>query len=375
MKNNRNRGEVIIFLLLFLALAGCTAEDSVSVVSPVASATALMPTATFTIPPTFPPTSTPTVQSAEPTIAPASTEPTIEPSPVPKATKDCVDTAGFFGDVTVPDGSSFEQNQPFVKTWRIRNEGTCTWTEAYALVFHSGDILNGPLSNPMPSASPGEIVDVSINLRSPATGGEFIGYWQFQDPYGNRFGVDSGGTGLIWVKIGVSWYPLKTPLQTISATSSSSQPEQSTPVPLSGVCSPQRDTGYLSELLQLINAARQQEGLPALTLNDKLSAAADAHSVDMACQDFVDHTGSDGSTWYTRIQAQGYRYAYATENIYVGNPAFGGTPTGAFNWWMNSSVHRSNILSSKVTEIGIGYAYHPSSSYGGYYTLVFAKPK
>lgn len=370
MKNNRNRGVFVVFVLVLLVLAGCTAEESFSESSQIISPTALAPTATLV----FPPTSTPTVQSAEPTIA-ASPEPTIEPSPAPKVAKDCVDVAGFFGDVTVPDGSSFEQNQPFVKTWRIRNEGTCTWNESYALVFHSGDILNGALSNPMPAAAPGEIINVSVNLRSPATGGEFTGYWQFQDPYGKRFGVDSGGIGLIWVKIGVSWYPLESPLQSIPATPSAPQPAQSTSEPSPGVCSPQRDTGYLGELLQLINAARAQEGLPALILNDRLSAAADTHSVDMACQDFVDHTGSDGSTWYTRIQTQGYRYAYATENIYVGNPAFGGTPTGAFNWWMNSQVHRNNILSSKVTEIGIGYAYYPSSSYGGYYTLVFAKPK
>ena len=87
-----------------------------------------------------------------------------------------------------------------------------------------------------------------------------------------------------------------------------------------------------------------------------------------------DHAGSDGSTWYSRIQAQDYTYAYATENIYVGNPAFGGTPEGAFDWWMNSPVHRDNILSAKVTEIGIGYAYSESSTYGGYYTLNFARP-
>ncbi len=358
------------FVLLLFTLLGCTARE----ISPAPNQIQTFPVSTPTTTSSPAPTMVATIQNTEPTIAPS--QPSItESSPTSMIMKDCVDTAGFFGDVTVPDGSSFAQNQSFVKTWRIRNEGTCTWNETYALVFHSGDILNGALSNPMPPAVPGEIVDVSVNLRSPATGGEFTGYWQFQDPYGNRFGVDSGGVGLIWVKIGVSWYPLKAPEKSTAVSSPLAQPVQNTPAPSSGVCSPQRNAGYLEELLQLINGARQQENIPTLASNEKLAAAADVHSADMACQDFVDHIGSDGSTWYTRIQAQGYNYAYATENIYVGNPAFGGTPVGAFNWWMNSKVHRDNILSPKVTEIGIGYAYSPSSSYGGYYSLVFAKPK
>ncbi len=94
----------------------------------------------------------------------------------------------------------------------------------------------------------------------------------------------------------------------------------------------------------------------------------------MACNDFIDHAGSDGSTWFDRVSAQGYTYAYASENIYVGDPAFGGTPQGAFEWWMNSQVHRDNILYPDVSEIGVGYVFRPGSTYGGYYTLVFAKP-
>jgi uncharacterized protein YkwD len=94
----------------------------------------------------------------------------------------------------------------------------------------------------------------------------------------------------------------------------------------------------------------------------------------MACQDFVDHTGSDGSNWKDRIKAAGYSPGYATENIYVGDPTFGGDAQGAFNWWMNSQIHRDNILSTKVTQIGIGYAYNANSTYKGHYTLDFAKP-
>jgi uncharacterized protein YkwD len=40
---------------------------------------------------------------------------------------------------------------------------------------------------------------------------------------------------------------------------------------------------------------------------------------------------------------------------------------------MNSQVHRDNILDPKVSEIGVGYVYADQSSYGGYYTINFAR--
>jgi uncharacterized protein YkwD len=94
----------------------------------------------------------------------------------------------------------------------------------------------------------------------------------------------------------------------------------------------------------------------------------------MACNDFISHNGSDGSTWYDRIKAQGYaNYSSARENIYVGNPAFGGDAQGAFTWWMNSKIHHDNILYPTVTELGIAYVFNQNSTYAGYYTLDLAR--
>ena len=95
----------------------------------------------------------------------------------------------------------------------------------------------------------------------------------------------------------------------------------------------------------------------------------------MACINIVSPVGSDGSSCYDRGARQGYTNNYsARENIYVGNPVFGGTPQGAFDWWMDSTTHRDNILHIEVTEAGVAYVFNPSSEYGGYYTTVFAKP-
>ena len=134
------------------------------------------------------------------------------------------------------------------------------------------------------------------------------------------------------------------------------------------------ESGVEASVVSMINAIRGESGLPPLGSTSALTVAARGHSEDMATHDFVSHTGSDGSLWYGRIANQGYAYSYALENIYVGNPAFGGTAAGAVDWWMNSQIHRENILSQAVTAIGVGYAYCDTSTYGGYYTAVFAKP-
>ena len=379
---------IIPLLILLLALAGCqqasTAAPSTPTASPILQQETPVPTQTGfppteTASPTPLPTQAATVQaptaSAEPSAtaepSPTATEEppvpvsgrnTPQPQEPPPSTAGCQDVAAFFNDVTVPDDTAFQQSVEFDKVWRIRNEGTCTW-DGYQLVWAGGDVFDAPLANPISLTAPGELVDISVPMRSPNQGGVFTSYWEFENTTGQRFGVNSGGVDLIWTRISVSWFP-----------EGESQPgSQPLPAP-SGGCTVEQNPGYVDQLLTLINNARQQNNLPTLTLDDRLSAAAFAHSSDMACQDFVDHTGSDGSNWKDRIQAAGYSFSYATENIYVGDPAFGGDAQGAFNWWMNSQIHRDNILSTKVTQIGIGYAYSTNSTYKGNYTLDFAKP-
>ncbi len=286
------------------------------------------------------------------------------PASAPASDAVCQEKAAFFADVTIPDGTVFRPGAAFTKTWRIRNEGTCTWTPEYSAVFASGHRMSGSSPVPLPrTILPGEQVDISVELAAPKTGGLYVGNWQLQDASGNQFGLGSNGNDYFWVKIAVSHFP-----------DSQTPPVQPAPVSGGANCPVTRNTGFESQVLALINNARSAQGLPPLRAQGQLTAAAVAHSTDMACADFVDHTGSNGSSWFDRVSAQGYNYAYASENIYVGSPDFGGTPQGAFDWWMNSQVHRDNILSTEVTEAGIGYVFRAGSSFGGYYTIVFARP-
>jgi uncharacterized protein YkwD len=265
--------------------------------------------------------------------------------------------------VTVPDDTQFSQGDIFVKTWRVRNEGTCTWGPDYALVFAGGDQMNGVPSSPLPAAEPGDTVEISVELTAPLRGSTHFGNWMMSDPQGEWFGVGATRKGPLWVQIVVTYI---TP-EGVAPTTPTGGTEPAE-------CGSERNTAYEAEVLALLNNARASNGLPALTANELLTAAALAHSNDMACNDFVDHTGSDGSLWYDRVKRQEYVYTTTKENIYVGNPEFGGTPAGAFDWWMNSQIHRENILSDDITEIGIAYVFNADSTYGGYYTTVFARP-
>jgi uncharacterized protein YkwD len=123
-------------------------------------------------------------------------------------------------------------------------------------------------------------------------------------------------------------------------------------------------------VVDLINAERVAQGLAAYTVDSRLRTAARVHATDMACNHFTSHTGSDGSSVRDRVERQGYSWSWIGENYFVG----GGSAQTAFNWWMNSTPHRANLLSPNYTQFGVGYVYDADSDYGGYFVVVFARP-
>jgi next-to-BRCA1 protein 1 len=96
--------------------------------------------------------------------------------------------ARFVEDVTVPDGTVSPPSLDFVKIWRIRNEGKSAWPEGTRLVFVGGDNLSPQESIVVPSALPGQEVDVAVDMKSPANPGRYISYWRLAQSDGSRFG-------------------------------------------------------------------------------------------------------------------------------------------------------------------------------------------
>ncbi|MDO9454817.1 CAP domain-containing protein [Nocardioides sp.] len=133
----------------------------------------------------------------------------------------------------------------------------------------------------------------------------------------------------------------------------------------------------LDEALALINEARAAghtcgdtvyAPAPPLTANARLGRAADDHAELMASQNFFSHTSLDGSSVGDRLTAAGYPWTTYGENIAAGRTDAASTVAAL----LASPGHCRNIMSASVTEVGLGYAYDASSTYGHYWVQDFA---
>ncbi len=185
------------------------------------------------------------------------------------------DRALFVDDISIPDNTTMVPGANFTKTWRIQNDGTCTWTTDYAVVFDSGDEMDGPtsvaLSNEVP---PGQAIDISVNLKAPTTPDTYRGNWKIKNASGEIFGV-SNESDPFWVIIDVKG-PTAAPFAVTSATF------EMIPGSYTGVCPfpvtlrgkittneagkvtyyYQRDDGFKSNVMEITFDAAGQKTLP-----------------------------------------------------------------------------------------------------------------
>jgi len=137
--------------------------------------------------------------------------------------------------------------------------------------------------------------------------------------------------------------------------------------PLLAQCAPAPAPSAQQQVVDLTNARRAAAGLPALTVDGRLSNAAQDHSNDQAARDRMSHTGSNGSNAGQRITNAGYRWASYGENVAAGYSS----ATAVMDGWMGSSGHRANIL-GQFTNVGVGLAYAADGT--PYWTMVVARP-
>ncbi len=126
----------------------------------------------------------------------------------------------------------------------------------------------------------------------------------------------------------------------------------------------------MKQALVLINDFREQNGLMPVMPDGQLANIAKAHARDLAQQDRVSHTGSDGASLAARLARGGYDPIVATENISAGQRNFG----EAFVAWQGSALHRSKLLAKEVSQIGIAYIYDPTTEYKTFWTMIMAEP-
>lgn len=177
-----------------IAAALTSTMESIPATATLASETAT-PTAESTVAITQTDTAVPTnTLGPTATVAPTNTNTVTPPTAIP------CNAVSFVKDVTYPDGASVMKGSNFIKTWRLRNVGTCTWNSAYNVVYISGDRMNGPEVFPLTSGvvAPNQMIDVSVTLKAPMEIGNHQGNWALRSPEGVIFQLS---TGPFWVKI------------------------------------------------------------------------------------------------------------------------------------------------------------------------------
>jgi uncharacterized protein YkwD len=124
-------------------------------------------------------------------------------------------------------------------------------------------------------------------------------------------------------------------------------------------------------IAQQTNAERSNAGVPALRASGRLNQAAQLHADQMARLGRLDHvlSGAQYPRPEDRLAAAGYQWSSYAENIAMGQTS----AAAVMDAWMHSSGHRANILSTNVTEIGVGFA--RDSAGRPYYVQVFGRPR
>ncbi|MCS7060359.1 MAG: NBR1-Ig-like domain-containing protein, partial [Anaerolineae bacterium] len=100
----------------------------------------------------------------------------------------CRPDAEFVADITIPDNTIIERRTPFVKTWRLRNSGSCAWEGNYTLIFLRGEQMNAVDRVPVANTAPGATVDLSVTFVAPDKPGVYTSTWQLRGPQGALFG-------------------------------------------------------------------------------------------------------------------------------------------------------------------------------------------
>ena len=102
-------------------------------------------------------------------------------TPTPEAP--CLNAA-YVADVTVPDNTRFDKGKDFVKTWKVRNNGTCAWSVDTELAFVRGAQLGASGTVKVGALEAGKSVDVSVPMKSGDKDGALTGIWRLRNQDG-----------------------------------------------------------------------------------------------------------------------------------------------------------------------------------------------
>lgn len=121
-----------------------------------------------------------------------------------------------------------------------------------------------------------------------------------------------------------------------------------------------------AKMFDLINESRAKEGLEPYVIDEKLMKVAKDKAEDMITNDYFAHYSPTFGSPFEMLEKYSISYQSAAENI-AGNSSV----TGAHYAIMNSPSHKTNIMSTRYTNAGIGIA--NSDKYGMIIVQIFSK--
>ena len=186
----------VSMILLAVLVSACGTANTPTTGEPTPDVAAVRTSAASTVISQFTLTAaafTPTPAEPTETPAPETTEtPTTQPlAQVTNAEGTTValcDSLEFVEDATIPDDTNMAPGQDFLKTWRVRNSGSCPWGAGYELVYADyADEMSGQPQPLTEVVQPGQEVEISVQFTAPSEVGNYLSAWQMQNPAGVTF--------------------------------------------------------------------------------------------------------------------------------------------------------------------------------------------
>ncbi len=128
-----------------------------------------------------------------------------------------------------------------------------------------------------------------------------------------------------------------------------------------------------SQLLDLVNHERGQNGLKPLTISAELERSAEAHSAEMAKGRFVSVRGADEPSFTDRFDQVGVRSDSIGENVLSIPIGDAHLADESVKTWMAKDTARRNLLSARFERTGFGIERSPGAVGEAYVTEDFAR--
>ena len=118
------------------------------------------------------------------------------------------------------------------------------------------------------------------------------------------------------------------------------------------------------EVLDLVNKYRKENGLDELSAFSKLQDVAKLKAIDLVENEYFSHISERLGTPFEMLENNGVVYTIAGENL-----ARGSSIEKVVEAWINSPLHRDNILEKKFEYTGICVV--ESDTYGKVFVQLF----